>query len=251
MRVDVLIPSEAVKCEDDAIYVVIDTFRATTSLTTLKYSKARRIFVVEDGFQAFQLKKHFCSNCLLIGEENGIKIKGFDYGNTASLFYDLNFKNNDIIFTSSSGAKVLLLLEKKENVFLCSLINISAVSLEVIKQAKNINKNIVIVPSGYFRDESILVIEDWITAVILANKISKDSIFQVGQKGDFWKKTELILSSNNDIQTLLRESTNGKSLMELGFESDVNYAIQIDITDIFLKVKKWLNFNEIKSAMIE
>ncbi|MHA2308473.1 MAG: 2-phosphosulfolactate phosphatase, partial [Candidatus Heimdallarchaeaceae archaeon] len=42
---------------DDAVYIVVDTFRATSSMVTLKNSGVERIIVVQEGSSAKKLRK--------------------------------------------------------------------------------------------------------------------------------------------------------------------------------------------------
>ena len=60
---------------DDAVYMVVDTFRATSSMVTLKNSGVEKIIVVQEGSSAKKLRKENFPNYLLIGEEGGFKIR--------------------------------------------------------------------------------------------------------------------------------------------------------------------------------
>lgn len=105
----------------NAVFVVIDTFRATSSIVTMKNSGTSNIYITDNGDNAKKLKLLF-PDALLIGENKGIMIEGFDYGNTPSIFSRKSFKGKDIIFTSSSGAKAITGLKAQNNIFLGSLL---------------------------------------------------------------------------------------------------------------------------------
>ena len=83
MEVSVIRPSllEKKGYDKTSIFVIIDTFRATTTLSTLKNSGANKFHIVENKDDAKVLRKEYFPNCLLVGEEGGLMIEGFDFGN--------------------------------------------------------------------------------------------------------------------------------------------------------------------------
>ncbi|MFW9851859.1 MAG: 2-phosphosulfolactate phosphatase, partial [Candidatus Thorarchaeota archaeon] len=208
MSIRVLKPSQIKKLEinKNDIFIVIDTFRATTSLLTLKNAGVRKIYVVQNEEQAKELHSTKFPKSLLVGEKGGFKIKDFDYGNTPSVFYDSNFKNKEIIFTSTSGAKTFLLLHSRKNVYAGALVNLSSLSIEISRNIRNKKCNIYIIPSGYFMDENEYVVEDWLTAVLIAEKLAEKMKFSILNKDDFWEKTKKMSNNHLDFKKLLLES---------------------------------------------
>lgn len=253
MSIRVLKPSQIKKLEinKNDIFIVIDTFRATTSLLTLKNAGVRKIYVVQNEEQAKELHSTKFPKSLLVGEKGGFKIKDFDYGNTPSVFYDSNFKNKEIIFTSTSGAKTFLLLHSRKNVYAGALVNLSSLSIEISRIIRNKKCNIYIIPSGYFMDENEYVVEDWLTAVLIAEKLAEKMKFSILNKDDFWEKTKKMSNNHLDFKKLLLESPNGLNLIDMGFENDVQFASSIDKINKNLKVKKWLNFNKINCVILK
>lgn len=246
-------PSSFVKLKepDNAVFIVVDTFRATSSMVTLKNTGAERIIVVQEGSSAKKLKKEYFPNYLLVGEEGGLKIPGFDYGNTPSKFYNQDFKNQKVIFTSTSGAKTILLLKPQKHIFLGSLVNLDRVSKEVSVVMNKEKSDLYIIPAGYYKDEKAYTTEDWVTSLLIANKIIEKTDDFIGSQNDFLLKTMQFYERDANIVQLLKESPNAKKLAELGFEDDVNFALSINKIDNFLKVKKWLNYGEINCAALE
>jgi len=242
---------EKSRYNNTAVFVIVDTFRATTSLVTLKQSGARRIYVAQNKEDAKKIKDKFSPRCLLIGEEGGLMVPGFDYGNTPSIFQDLDFRDKEIVFTSTSGAKAILLLESYKHVFLGSLVNLDRVSSEVLKLVKNGEKEIIILPSGYFKEPSNYIIEDWITSQLIAKRISDEIGEPIISDSEFLQHTMKLTEDVSSIQSLLRKSPNAETLRKLGFDDDVEFAISFNLIDNFLKVKEWMNFDETKSVVLE
>jgi 2-phosphosulfolactate phosphatase len=188
---------------------------------------------------------------LLIGEEGGLKIPGFDYGNTPSQFYDQDFSKKRVIFTSTSGAKTILLLKPQKNVFIGSLLNLERLSEEVSLIMKDEVSDLYIIPAGYYKDENAYTVEDWITSLLIANKIVEKTDELIESQNNFFLKTKQLYEEEPNISRLLRSSPNAKNLIKLGFEEDVDFALSVNKIDNFLKVKKWLNFGEINCVALE
>ncbi len=237
--------------DKEDIFLVIDTFRATSTLAVLVESGVENIFIVKNQEEARILQKQLCPDCLLIGEEKGLKIKGFDHGNSPSILYEKNLENKSVVFTSSNGAKTLILLKNKKNVFLGALVNLSSISDKVSKLAAKKKKNVVIIPAGNHGDPKEYVLEDWITSVLIARRVSELTEFPIVIQDDFWDKTIDVLDEESTLEKLLINSPNGKYLAELGFEDDVIFSISVDKINNFLKVKEWLKINDYDCVMLE
>ena len=238
------------KKKKKAVFVVIDTFRATSSIVTMMNSGASRIFVTDNGDNAKKLKALLLPDALLIGESKGIMIEGFDYGNTPSIFSRKSFKGKDIIFTSSSGAKAITGLKAQNNIFIGSLLNLNSVITKVAEIAKKEEHDIFILPSGSAWDETMYVIEDWLTGILMANNLSSRFGFIDISKGDFYSKTEEITEGEYVLTHLLKNSPNGKALVELGFEDDVDFAVRLSKINNAPEIKEFREMEGISFCVI-
>ena len=232
------------------ISIVIDTFRATSSIVTLMHSGASKIRITNNGNDAKLLKKNRYPNSLLIGEAKSIMIEGFEYGNTPSVFFEKIFKDKEIIFTSSSGAKSVLSLKAQNHILIGSLLNLSSVISEGFKLAQSEDCEILIIPSGSAWDETSYVIEDWITGVLIANTLSAEHGFNDISEGDFYAKTQKILKMGHTIECLLKNSPNGKVLKKLGFEADVDFATRLNLISKVPKIKEFREMDGISFCVI-
>ncbi len=253
MLVRILTPEMIKKKQIDynSVCVVVDTFRATTSITTLMGVGVKRIYVVANGENAKILHKKYAHKSLLIGEEEGLKIDGFDYGNNPSIFSDMHFNNDEVIFTSTSGAKTFLLLENVKHVLIGSLVNLTSVAKVAASLAKKEHLNVYVIPSGYFYDSNIYVVEDWVTSKLILDKVLQYSPLIDSSKGEFYLKTKHLLETNSDISLALKNSPNAIKLAEMGFASDIDYAIQIDQQVFVPKVKNFVITGKIKAVVIK
>jgi 2-phosphosulfolactate phosphatase len=237
--------------DSETIFIIIDTLRATTTLSALKESNATRFYIVNNKENARLLKKRLYPYSLLVGEERGIKVKGFDFGNSPSELVGRDLSSKHVIFTSSNGAKVLLLLENKKHVYLAALVNISRVVKEISKVAKTNRSSIVVIPAGIFGDPEHLSIEDWVTAHHLVEKLTKILTLEMCIQDKFWNETKKILQGNEDIESLFINARVGQYLKEIGYEKDIFFASKCNVFNNFLKVKKWKSLGEIKYVELE
>ena len=84
------------------IVVIIDVFRAFSTACYLIDNNVKDIILVKDVKTALFLKEDL-SNAILVGERNGIKVSGFDYGNSPTEIKDVDFSNKIVLFTTSLG----------------------------------------------------------------------------------------------------------------------------------------------------
>ena len=64
--------------------VIIDVFRAFTVEPYIINNRAKKLIPVGDMQIAYDYKEQN-DDCILIGERRGIKLPGFDYGNSPSM----------------------------------------------------------------------------------------------------------------------------------------------------------------------
>ena len=70
--------------------VIIDVFRAFTVESYLIYNGVEKLILVGDKEIAYNLKEKN-EEYILVGERNGIKLPGFDYGNSPSQIKNIDF----------------------------------------------------------------------------------------------------------------------------------------------------------------
>ena len=143
------------------------------------------------------------------------------------------------------------MLKNKKNVFLGASVNLPSISKEVSKLAAKEKKNVIIIPAGHQGNPKEYVLEDWITSVLIARKVSELTEFPIVTQDDFWDKTIDALDEESTLEKLLINSPNGRYLTELGFENDVIFSISVDKIDNFLKVKKWLKIDGYNCVKLE
>lgn len=115
--------------------VIIDVFRAFTVEPYLINNGAKKLIPVGDIQIAYDYKKND-KNFILIGERNGIKQSGFDYGNSPSQIENVDFSGKTIIHTTSCGTQGIVNAINAKEILTGSFVNANAISEYII------NKNI-------------------------------------------------------------------------------------------------------------
>lgn len=124
--------------------IIIDVFRASSTILVCLHKGSREIIPVESVEKALFLKEKHPS-WVLVGERNGKKIEGFDYGNSPSTIASLDFKNKTIILSTSSGTKGIVHTENTEECLIASFTNISKVISYLTEKNP---KDVSIIPMG-------------------------------------------------------------------------------------------------------
>lgn len=121
--------------------IIIDVFRAFTVEPYLFYNGVEKLIPVGDKEIAYDLKKKN-KEYILVGERNGIKLPGFDYGNSPSQIKNIDFSNRTVVHTTSCGTQGIVNAINADEIITGSLVNANAI-VKYIK--KNNYKDISIV----------------------------------------------------------------------------------------------------------
>lgn len=109
------------------ITVIIDVYRAATTTAFLLDKGIKEIIPVSTKAEAFAYKNKNPS-CVLIGEEMGFKINGFDYGNSP---YEINKTKNlrgkTVIFRTSMGTQGVVHAKNATEIILASFVTVSPI----------------------------------------------------------------------------------------------------------------------------
>jgi 2-phosphosulfolactate phosphatase len=112
--------------------VIVDVLRAFTTCCFIFNNGAKKIIPVADVERAYKLIKsnpHFIS----IGERKGLKLPGFDYGNSPAEIANINMKDKTVIFTTSAGTQGIINAINADEIITGAFVNAQAV-IDCIKK---------------------------------------------------------------------------------------------------------------------
>jgi 2-phosphosulfolactate phosphatase len=228
MRIDIQflpIPPKTSTLSDKTL-VVMDVLRATSVIVYAISQGALEIIPVATVEEAFEMAKNFPQGDILLGGERGSKkIEGFDLGNSPREYMAEKVSGKRLVLTTTNGTKAFHSVSAGEKVFAGSFFNIGAMA----KCCLDLSRNILLYPSG---DRGKFSMEDTICGGMLI-----DRMMQTGGK-DF-ALTDAAHSAHilyQRFKTNLIEafyvSSHGRDLVAKGFEADLAFCAQIDITDV-------------------
>lgn len=117
--------------------IVIDIVRAATVEAVAFAQGASFIIPVGTKEEAFTLKeKH--PQYLLMGEEDGYKIRGFDFGNSPTELLTKNLDGNILVHRTSAGTQGLVHADHADNLIFGSFVTAGAILEEIHQQNPNI-----------------------------------------------------------------------------------------------------------------
>ncbi len=218
MRIDVVFTADSIKSEDvkEKNVVVIDVLRATSVMVTALSKGVDRIYVFESVADTFNNSKGV-SNAILCGERNGLKVDGFNYGNSP-LEYGDEVKNKIMYMTTSNGTKALIRSEAGYKVFIGSFLNLDSVIEKIIIE----DRDTVIACAG---TDGEFTMDDSLCAGIMVKKIFEKCHVQLTDSAIAMKA---IASASNDVTQTLKGSKHYSYLENIGFKKDLEYCLSLN-----------------------
>ena len=116
----------------EGLTVIIDVFRAFSLENYLYDMGVELIRPIGSVEEAFKLKET-TPNSLLFGERNGIKVEGFDFGNSPSSVNADIVKGKTILHTTSAGTQGVVNAKNATRILAGSLVNARAIAKYIIE----------------------------------------------------------------------------------------------------------------------
>jgi 2-phosphosulfolactate phosphatase len=215
----------------DRTVVVIDVLRAASVVVYEMYQGALEIIPVATVEEAFQMAKAVGESSILLGGERESKnIPGFDLGNSPKEYVAERVRGKRLILTTTNGTKALHLVSSGKEILVGSFLNIGAVAQRCLE----LNRDLLIFPSG---DEGNFSLEDTICGGMLIELITGRGKKSISLTDASQCAKILYQRFEDNLSHAFRLSHHGKELVNRGFEDDLVYCAQINITDIVPEFK--------------
>jgi 2-phosphosulfolactate phosphatase len=210
--------------------VVIDVLRATTVIAHALAAGAREVIPcleVEDALQtAARLPK---GEAVLGGEREGLKIPGFDLGNSPDEFTPQSAGGKTLVFTTTNGTRAMMACKQARRVLTGAFVNASAVA-----EALAGEENVHLLCAGT-RGE--ITREDVLCAGLLAERLSaaQSPALEINDQlliaRDVWRAfaaSQKNADFSASLGVALRSTQGGRNLIRLGLAHDVDIAARLD-----------------------
>jgi len=204
---------------EDFIVVIIDIFRATTSICYGIENGATAIIPVSQVEECSAYKEKEPSY-LLAAERDGEIVPGFDFGNSPFSYSKDKVAGKTIVLTTTNGTHALHLSRKAKKIVLGSFLNLTA----LCNWLKQQEENILLVCSGWKGNFNL---EDTLFAgAVVAQLQSATFVADDPAIASF----DLYQLAKNDLDGYLKKTSHSEHLKKLGIEADIAFCLNVDTT---------------------
>jgi 2-phosphosulfolactate phosphatase len=208
----------------DRTVVVIDVLRATSVMVQAISQGALEILPLARAEEAFQMAKVFPRGSILLGgERESKKIPGFDLGNSPKEYVAERVRGKKLILATTNGTKAFHLVSSGKEILVGSFLNIGAAARRCLESGRDL----LIFPSG---DEGDFSLEDTICGGMLIELITRKGKKSISLTDASYSAQILYQGFKDNLLGAFQLSHHGKELIIRGFEDDLVYCAQIDIT---------------------
>ncbi len=209
---------------NSSIVVIIDVFRATSTIATALYNGAKCVIPVDSVTRCIELGNQI--ECITAGERDGKVAEGLEYGNSPYEYPEEFIEGKTLVLTTTNGTRLLqMALEKGAGEIITgAFTNLSAVCDHLTAMQKN-----VILACASWKDR--VNMEDTLFAGAVVSKLGEqfsincdssriaEAMYEKGKKDlfEFIKKNE---------------ASHYCRLMNFGLEKDIRYCLTPDEANV-------------------
>jgi 2-phosphosulfolactate phosphatase len=204
---------------EDYIVVIVDIFRATSSICYGIDNGAEAIIPVSlvEECAAYREKG---LDYLLAAERDGKVVDGFDFGNSPFSYVKQKVAGKTIVLTTTNGTHALHLSRSAKKIVIGSFLNLTS----ICNWLKHQNEHILLVCAGWKNNFNL---EDTLFAGAVVEQLKQHNT----------KLDDAAIAANdlyqlgkNDISAYLKKTSHSERLKKLGIEKDIEFCLQVDLT---------------------
>jgi 2-phosphosulfolactate phosphatase len=208
----------------NAIVVIVDVLRATSTICTALYNGARCVIPVDSVAKCLELSKQIGG--ISAGERDGKIAEGLEHGNSPFEYPAEFIKGQTLVLTTTNGTKLLhIALEKGAgHIVTGSFPNLGAVCEYLVSQQQN-----VILGCAAWKDR--INIEDLLFAGAVISKVKKN--FDINCDSSSISET-LYAGAKKDLFGFMQamNASHYRRLSGFGLEKDIQYCLTTDIANV-------------------
>jgi 2-phosphosulfolactate phosphatase len=208
---------------NNTIVVIIDVFRATSTIATALYNGAEKVIPVDSVAQCIAIG-NATPNSITAGERDGKVIEGLQYGNSPADYPASFIKGKTLVLTTTNGTKMLhmALNNGAAEIITGSFPNLSAVANYLIQQKKQ-----VILGCSAWKDKFNL--EDTLFAGAVIQQIAPH--FHIHCDSSLMA-AEMYAMHQNNMHQFIRKTTHWHRLAAYGLEKDLEYCVTPNVANV-------------------
>jgi 2-phosphosulfolactate phosphatase len=204
------------------IAVVIDVLRASTSICTALMNGCREVIPVASVGDAAAMRANLDRERVLVcGEREGIKVEGFDLGNSPAEYSEEVVQNKALIFASTNGSRAILKCSPAYAAYVCGFVNMSA----IVDTIKSQGKDIAIICAGKQGNFSL---EDTDCGGAVIDRLMESGGDYVISNDAAQVALMLYKNRSGSIESVVKQADHARYLMSIGFGEDVVTSSTLD-----------------------
>ena len=202
-----------------AIVVIIDVFRATSTITAALHNGAKCIIPVASVQECIEIGNSLPGS-ITAGERDGKVAEGLQHGNSP-LEYPVDFINGKtIVLTTTNGTRLLHMVKDAAEIVIGSFLNLSALCDYLISMNRH-----VLLGCASWKDKFNL--EDTLFAGAVAHRLQQQ--FEINCDAARAAKHLYNSSGGSNYIDFLRDSSHYKRLSAFGLVEDMEYCVTPDL----------------------
>ncbi len=207
---------------NEAIVVIIDVFRATSTICTALHNGAAAVIPVADVERCKQIGRE--TGGITAGERDGKVIPGLLFGNSPAEYPREFIENKTLVLTTTNGTKLLhmALDSNAAEIVTGSFPNLSAVCDFLIQQKRN-----VILGCSAWKDRFNM--EDTLFAGAVINRVKEHFTIHCDSSLMAENMYEL---HKHDLYSFVQLTTHWHRLAAYGLQKDLHYCVTSDIANV-------------------
>ena len=203
----------------NSIVVVIDIFRATSTIAASLDNGAKSVIPVASVAKCIELGKSI-PNSITAGERDGKIVEGLQYGNSPLAFHPEFIRGKTLILTTTNGTRLLHNISGASSIVMGSFLNLSA----ICKFVSDKNKNLLLACASW-KDKPNL--EDTIFAGAVISKVQH--LFHINCDSARLARHLYNASGGTNFLDFLKDSSHYRRLSAYGLEKDLEYCTTTDL----------------------
>lgn len=207
----------------NSIVVIIDVFRATSTIASALNNGAKCVIPVDSVPKAIEISKNI--DGIAAGERDGMIAEGLQYGNSPLEYHRDFIEGKTLVLTTTNGTRLLqMALDKNADTIISgSFPNLSAVCDFLLQEKKN-----VVLGCAGWKDRFNL--EDTLFAGAVINRIQKD--FTIHCDSSLMAET-LYSKYKNKLLDFAPKLTHYHRLVErFGLIDDITFCLTPDVANV-------------------
>ena len=231
MRIDTYftVPEVDTGAITEATVVVIDVVRATTTIIEALANGAKAIYPTASTEEAVRIASSMGrEDTLLCGERKGLKVEGFDLGNSPREFTPDVVGGMKLVMSTTNGTGALGVGQEGARLLPCAFTNLGAVANAVLG-----DEHLVIICAG--RDDGFSL-DDALCAGHLIQRI-KGLGAESLDFNEAARAARALAQARKPTRRILGLAAGGAALVEIGLGPDLAICAQVDRHDIVAHMK--------------